>query len=600
MRRILSIELPNWPLQRLLVERPAWRQAAVVLWQRDPRRGQQVVFCSRIARRLGVRAAMPLSEALALGGPCSSAPHSGRGSPGRPQEGHRPRPSQIRSRGVAPARNQGSREAPLLVAEEWDEATDRQALQRLAWWCEQFCPLTGCDEGPAPAGLLLDITGLGERWGGEEKLARQVREELRRLGYHARVAVADTIGAAWALARFSSTELLIVPAGETRAALAPLSVACLRVRPETLALLHRLGITRVDQLLRLPRHGLGARLGSQVLERLDQALGDAGELLPTQAAEAQWSVEWRLEHATDQQDRVAQGILHLASHLGQQLAQQERGALRLVCRFESDRLDEPPAAGGANGASWLVDGRVRWEISVNLFRPSADASHWWTLLKTPLESTAWPAPVLSVQLRASSTARLTRRQRTLWVTPEDVDTSHELAQLIDRLSQRLGAARVCTARLRAGTLPEDAYAVLPLTGPDASQARMSAGTARRPHAPGQRPLHLLDPPRAIFHMELDAAHRPSRFVLPPANAQSAGNVPPPGVPAERSTGRNESLADLHRTIVQACGPERLETRWWQGATVRRDYYRVDTREGHRYWLFQDLDRRDWFLHGYFS
>jgi protein ImuB len=56
---------------------------------------------------------------------------------------------------------------------------------------------------------------------------------------------------------------------------------------------------------------------------------------------------------------------------------------------------------------------------------------------------------------------------------------------------------------------------------------------------------------------------------------------------------------LHR-IVQAYGPERIETAWWRGPTVRRDYYVVETDSGERFWLFRRLRDGSWFLHGMFA
>ena len=55
----------------------------------------------------------------------------------------------------------------------------------------------------------------------------------------------------------------------------------------------------------------------------------------------------------------------------------------------------------------------------------------------------------------------------------------------------------------------------------------------------------------------------------------------------------------HR-IVHARGPERIETGWWRGRAIRRDYYRVETTTGHRYWVFRRLNDGGWFLHGMFE
>jgi protein ImuB len=53
-------------------------------------------------------------------------------------------------------------------------------------------------------------------------------------------------------------------------------------------------------------------------------------------------------------------------------------------------------------------------------------------------------------------------------------------------------------------------------------------------------------------------------------------------------------------VAKAHGPERIETAWWRGPTVRRDYYVVETKTGARYWLFRRLRGGGWFLHGMFG
>ena len=60
------------------------------------------------------------------------------------------------------------------------------------------------------------------------------------------------------------------------------------------------------------------------------------------------------------------------------------------------------------------------------------------------------------------------------------------------------------------------------------------------------------------------------------------------------------LGDEVHDVAQALGPERIETAWWRGATVRRDYYVVETRSGARFWVFRRLRDGAWFLHGVFA
>ena len=56
---------------------------------------------------------------------------------------------------------------------------------------------------------------------------------------------------------------------------------------------------------------------------------------------------------------------------------------------------------------------------------------------------------------------------------------------------------------------------------------------------------------------------------------------------------------LHRAAFH-WGPERIETAWWEGPCVRRDYFRVETDTGYLWWIFQDVTTGRWFLHGRFA
>src|SRR5438034_3589432 len=176
MKRCACLYLPDWPIQRLLAERPELKGRGVLLYRQDAR-GEWVVACDAVASNSGVRRGMPLAEAAVL----------------------------IRS-------------SPL----PYDPAADRAALGRLAERCEQFSPVVGWDTigqktgppgqarrlahdalpwfGESPGHLFLDVTGIAPLFGGEEALAKLIAAACREAGYFGRVAIADTVGAAWAVA----------------------------------------------------------------------------------------------------------------------------------------------------------------------------------------------------------------------------------------------------------------------------------------------------------------------------------------------------------------------------------------------------------------
>src|SRR5262249_13366125 len=167
----------------------------------NPRpRKSQVVLCCRRAIEAGVHVGMPLAEALA----------------------------------VEPALNCHAEDRPSGV----------ESLEHLVAGAQRYSPIGGMEEGPAPESLLIDITGCAACFGGEERLAQRAVREMKQLGYTARIALADTVAAAWALAR-CVRNFQIVPPGETEKTLASLPITALRLSDQALQLLAQLGIKRI-------------------------------------------------------------------------------------------------------------------------------------------------------------------------------------------------------------------------------------------------------------------------------------------------------------------------------------------------------------------
>ena len=363
-----------------------------------------------------------------------------------------------------------------------DPATSVETLQAVAARCKQFTPLVGIDPDVFPQSVLLDITRVLDLFGGEAALVEQIVGELRGESWQFRAAVADTCGAAWALAGYggegSRGEREKGRKGEENKQspplpfspspflpLASLPLPALRLPEPIIALLHSLGVWRIEQLQALPRRELSSRFGPELLDCLDRVTGRLPEPLPAWDPPPQFEVRWSAEFPTARRETIAAVLEHLVRRLADMLTRAGRGAMRLECRLT--------CLGGA-----LLD------VAVGLFRPTAWANHLLQLLQVRLESLRLPGPVEAIRLTAS-TAPLELRQQEMFTEkardPQAGAPSHHLSGLIDRLSNRLGHTRVARVRLIPEAQPELAchYAPLVSVGWDKRAQRMQAHRSRR-------------------------------------------------------------------------------------------------------------------------
>jgi protein ImuB len=548
MKRILAIWLPNWPVQRLLADQPEPQGRAVVLYEQDARYGDRVKACSAAAIALGIRPTMPLAEAQAL---------ISVGAAGRSETDH------------VPADRDGGKNCPPRCATELarhDAQRDREALARLAHWCERFSPIVGLDQTDEPDCLLLDVSGLAVLFGGEAALVHQVIAAFQTLGLEVRVAVADTVPAAWAFARFAplptrsanvgvprsvdAAAVRIIAPGDTNA-WHSLPIESLRLPERTTERLRRLGIFQLAQLPRLLRAALSRRFGSELVASLDRLTGAAAEVIVAHQTPDTPAAHRVLEPPTTHRETLACVLGELFQRVAQQLREQGRGAWRLDCRL-------------------VCLERRTCLLRVSLYRPTADARHWLALARMQLETLALPDAVEEVQVVAEATAPCERRQGELFAAAARDDPA-QLALLIERLSSRLGRERVSRPYLQAEAQVELAYRCVPLTGGELSPSENRLIAPAQSLGPLCRPLWICDPPEPIEVVGLAGDGPPALF----------------------------HYRQPHR-VVRCFGPERIETGWWRGESSRRDYYRVETESGQRLWLFRRLQDQRWFLHGEFG
>ena len=452
--------------------------------------------------------------------------------------------------GLRPGMTLAAAEAlvPGLLAAPADPAADAAWLDRLAVWARRYTPLTAPDP---PDGLWLEIAGAAHLLGGEAALLADLRRRLATgdsvTGIVARAAVADTPGAAWALARFGAAEAIVVPPGGAAAALAGLPPEALRLGPEALALLERLGIARIETLMALPRGPLARRTGAGVLARLDQALGRLGEPIAPLSVAASLAARADFPEPLIDAAPLAGAIAELSEEVCARLDAAGMGARALALRLI--RVDGTEAM-----------------LRVGTAQASRAPAHLARLLVARLERFDPGLGVAGMALSALRAEALGPAQAGLGAA----DEAGALAELVDRLANRLGAGRVWRAEAVASAVPERSVRRV------AGLAR-AAGTGWPCGLP--RPPRLLSPPQPVEALALLPDQAPAAF-----------------------TWRRRRFR-----VRRADGPERVWGEWWRReaeAGAVRDYWRVEETEGQRFWLYRRGDGvaaesgdLRWFLHG---
>ena len=575
-KRILCLWFPNWAIQRRIVAQPELRRQRIVLFRRDSRRGQVVSAASPLAMRAGACVGMSLSEAKSL-----------------------------------------LRHGESFHVLEQDLDKDLAALETLADSFDSFSPIVGLEtidpreykQGRRPDSLLLEVTGVAHLFGDESQLAWRLSQHCDALGYLPRIAIADTVGAAWSTARYLAgqhfaqhREAIVLPPGEKQA-LEQLPVEALRLTADSIETLYQLGLETIGQLQQLPRTDLAMRFGNSIHRRLDQLTGKIEEPLIARRKPAEFACQQALEYPTNHRETIEVIIARMATRLCGQMRARQQGALEwtieMICQTG------PPI-----------------QFQVNLFQPTSTVQEVMPLVEMQLEQALSPhtrkyrkkkgtlpansktqtgkrdtqrepkpdnefhrfttIQIQEIEVSVTSSVLVAQQQRQLFDENPRLDRQ-SLAHLINRLTSRLGVQNVVYPLMQSGAQPEHSFRLKPLA--DANRRRkLKATTPPKTSHTLARPLHLFRQPIRIKSLDLGAA----------TNDQTITS-------ALIAIEQNETGSSLPtgQTIIAACGPERIETGWWRGRTVCRDYWRVETNTHQHYWVYRDLRNNRWFLHGEF-
>jgi protein ImuB len=322
---------------------------------------------------------------------------------------------------------------------------------------------------------------------------------------------------------------------------------------ELMETLRTLGIERVEALLALPRDQLRSRFGPSLLMRIDQTLGTLSETFVAIDPPPEFIVEQLLEHPLAKLETLRTIVALLTQRLARHLAARCAGALRIACRFRCE-------------ASGAVEFEAGW------FEPTASPAHLQEIIDLEMERLQLPTPATGISIVVLRYALLAERQKTLFGEERCLGSSQPLAALVDRLVGRLGSQRVVRHRLQPEAQPELAFRKIPLISGKKRRSRPASESVTRTIGALDRPLFLLRRPLPLDVMAMLHEGPPERF-------RRAGEV---------------------HHVLRYAGPERIETGWWRGNPLWRDYFRVETAAARRFWIFRRWPDGRWFLHGVFG
>lgn len=506
MTRVVSLFLPSWSIDRL--RRKAGDaapppEAPLVLIRREGTR-RLVLAANAAAQAAGVRLGMPVTKAQVL--------------------------------------------VPGLIVQDADLAADAEALDRMAVWLLRFAPVVATDP---PDGIVIDSTGADHLHGGEAAMLEGLIGRLAMSGVTARAAIADTWGAAHALARHAAGPISIAPANHGISILDHLPLEALRISAQTAAALRTLGFQRVGDLAAQPRAPLTVRFGPELGRRLDQASATIGEPIePIRTADL---IEVRRAFAEPigAAETIARYIGKLVGQLCERLEERGLGARRLdlLCH--------------------RVDNRAQ-AVRVGMAIPVRDPKRLTRLLCDKIETIAPGFGIEVLTLAATIAEPLERKQTVSSLVEESVP---DVSGLVDTLMNRVGDRAIYRLAPVASDVPERSVCRIPAMAAE-------TGAAWPGHWP--RPSRLLPHPEAVETVALLPDHPPVAF----------------------------TWRGVRRRVRRADGPERVFGEWWKRdaeLAAVRDYFRVEDDAGERFWLYRAGDGEDaatgshlWFVHGIFG
>jgi len=428
--------------------------------------------------------------------------------------------------------------APGLRLRERDAAAETEALLGIAAWAMQCTPNVALD---FPDLVLLEVSGSLKLFGGLEAIEARLRQGLAAMGYSERLAAAPTARAASWFAR-AGKQCLIDTVALLEGELSTLPLSVLQCAEEEA--LSSIGAGSIGDLLALPRAGLARRFGQGLLDVLDQALGRLPDPRGAFVLPEKFCAAIELPAEATQAEALLFAAQRLLAQLEGFLAVRAAGTRRLLLTLSHRAA---PAT----------------RIELGLVAACREAAHFALLLRERLQQTVLPEPVRAIALEVQAIEPLEHSNQSLF--SDELHEEGNWPRLVERLRSRLGAAAVHGIVLCADHRPERASVHL-----DRASAHLDRASAQA--EPGAKQLAL------------DFKLRPFWLLAQPQALEEHGSIP-----------------CHHGPLKLLAGPERIESGWWDGADMARDYFIARAADAALLWVYRERSPAGaWYLHGIFS
>lgn len=427
---------------------------------------------------------------------------------------------------------------------ERDAEQELQILKQLAQWAYQFTPQVTLHQ---PNGLLLDIHGSLKLYKGLDNLLLCVTKALKSKCFHYHIALAHTAKAAWVLCHSSLSNNSIINAVfdyETQTiqkkkllhVLNQVAIQYLDITDVEKEKIDNLGIQTIGELLRLPQAAIGKRFGMELIIYLQQLSGERSDIQDSISVEDKFYSHLYFIDGLTSCDMLLLPIKKLLVELANFLTARQLHCTKITWQLH------------------LLNKKMS-SIEITLMRPQNNYLTFLYLTRLKLDHVVVTDPIEMISLTTNNFSAAQLKNHVLF---DDPNNQHDLAELLNKLSARLGKDACHGIQVNNEHIPElawqpcDSYKLLENDKQPATIEQQALPT---------HPLWLLEKRKIIR--------------------------------------TNKNHLYWHGKLTLLNGPERIDNYWWR-QHQQRDYFIARHANGSLYWIYRDLKNNHWYLQGVFG